>query len=100
MKPGYRPTRTEDLNYIQRDITDFANQMGRLAGSKSLGRWEIGVTETAIPHGAIIGAPAYLVLAIRATNGLACYVSETRPADTKYLYLIASAPCSAEIEVL
>jgi hypothetical protein len=93
-KPRYKRTRTPDGNALADDVKEFADQFGDRAGSTDLGRFTIRTSETQVAHGRdFIPRWDYFDCDAAAT------VFRSRAPDGKYLYLIASAQVTCNVEV-
>lgn len=55
---------------------------------------DVGTTETAVPHKLAKAPRSYSTMVL---EGAAAAVSESRPADARNVYLVASSPCPVRV---
>lgn len=87
--PGASP------DVVQRRAVEAFASLGELAGGRFLGEFDVGTTETRVPHG--LGAAPFMPIAVPMADAR---VWVPRAPDSTYLYLQASAAVACLVSVI
>jgi hypothetical protein len=95
MRPVFNKQNDASPSAIQDEVLRFTQQLGDVSTAKILRRIAIGTTETMVAHG--LGGKPLTWLAGGPSLGM--LLSETKPADEKFLYLIATVAVTVDLVV-
>jgi hypothetical protein len=92
VRPSYNPSATDQ----KAELIRLVNRLRELCEGRDLGPQTIGTTETMLPH-SLGGVPKDVFVGTPDANAV---VWQSRAADDTYVYLTASAGCTAHVWVI